>query len=146
MAKNQDITIESSLPIVQINGLNTNKNAYIGGNLQVDGTLTQVSGDFSGNVTVGGTVTATGAISTVSTVTAVNATVPVAAGLPATQAYGFSNIANFGVYYGTGAPGGATGMAAATGSIALNYAGSGTGNRAYLCAGGTAWIAIITSS
>lgn len=40
MAKNFDVTIESSLPVVQQNGLNTEKNTNLGGTLAVVGVTT----------------------------------------------------------------------------------------------------------
>ena len=164
MAKDRDISIEQSLPIVDINGLNTNKDTYLGGTLEVVGAQTFTGASTfasiaaSGNATVGGTfratgtsnlvgavnagstITATGAISTVSTITAKNAASATAA--TGVQAFGFSNVANWGIYYGEGAPA----ATASTGSLYLRYDGGGTGTRAYMCAGGATWVGLISSS
>jgi len=165
MAKLQDVCIESSLPIVQINGLNTNQDTYLCGALEVVGAITlDAAADFVGNVTVGGTlgvtgavdlistlnvgssITATGAISSVSTVTAKNATAFPAAGASSALAYGFSSVSGQCIYFGTGSTGGATGFTAATGSIYMNAAGSATNDRFYVAKGGTAWTAVLTSA
>lgn len=128
MAKNQDITIESSLPVVQINGLLTNKNAYLGGTLEVAGAATFDS-----------TITNTGETST-GVITALSATTPTAPAL----AVGFSNVGTFGIYMGYGAPAGQN-IAAATGSLYLNYTGTAS-TRLYSAVGGTAWGAITASA
>ena len=129
MAKNQDITIESSLPVVQINGLLTNKNAYLGGTLEVVGAAT-----FDSTATFAGAQSSTGAI------TALSATTPTAPQL----AVGFSNVATLGIYMGYGAPAGQN-IAAATGSLYLNYTGTAS-TRLYSAVGGTAWGAITASA
>ena len=146
------MSIEQSLPIVDINGLNTNKDTYLGGTLEVvgvatfDATPVFAAANFSGAVDVGGALgvggalTATGAISSVGTITAKNA--GTATGGTGTMAIGFTNTSNYGIYYGSGVPA----ATAATGSLYLRYDGSGTGSRAYMNAGGATWIAIITSS
>jgi hypothetical protein len=151
MAKDRDISIENSLPVVDINGLNTNENTYLGGTLEVvgiatfDATPVFAAANFSGAVDVagalgvGGALTATGAISSVSTITAKNASAITATGA---QALGFSSTATLGVYYGSGIPT----IAAATGSLYVRTDGSGATNRGYISSGGTGWVSFTTSS
>jgi hypothetical protein len=151
MAKDRDISIEQSLPIVDINGLNTNKDTYLGGTLEVVGIATfdatpvfagaNFSGavDVAGALGVGGALTATGAISSVSTVSALNASAITATGA---QAMGVSNISDFGIYYGSGIPT----ISAATGSLYLRSDGGGATNRMYVASSGTGGWASFTSS
>lgn len=133
MANSYDKCLESDLPIVGINGLNTNKNTQLNGTLGVSG-----AASFGSTVSFSGTASA-GPLSSTGLVTAQNAT---AIGATGTQAFSFSTVGTFGIYYGSGAPGGA----AATGSLYLRSDGSGTGSRGYISTGGTAWTAIITNA
>lgn len=140
MANSYDKCLESDLPIVAINGLNTNKNAQINGTLGVTGAVTLGSTlAVSGAVTFAGGIGVTGALSSSGIITAENDLAAVAGG---SQALGFGTIATQGIYWGSGAP--TTG--AATGSLYLRTDGSGTGSRAYISTGGTAWTAIITNA
>lgn len=60
---NYDITIEGSLPVVQIAGFNTNKAAAFGSTIAVTGAATFASTvAITGNATVAGSLTVTGAI------------------------------------------------------------------------------------
>lgn len=151
--KHFDTTIEGFLPGVKIvNGLNCNLPVYFDNTLEVNGaatfdtTVTHTgAATFTSTVDVGGaltansTITATGAISTVSTVTALNATALSGAG---TQGIGLSNVANFGIYVGSGIPA----VTAATGSLYINYGGTGVASRLYVNSGSTSWVAVTTVS
>lgn len=65
------------------------------------------------------------------------------AGGTAGAGYRFSSTANFGVFFGSGAPS----LAAAQGSLYLRSDGSGTGNRAYINTdGSTTWTALTTAA
>lgn len=88
------------------------------------------------NILLGGLLSAGGA-----------ATVQDATGIPAGgtagAGYKFSSTANFGVFFGSGAPT----LSAAKGSLYLRSDGSGTTNRAYINTNGaTTWTAITTSA
>jgi len=89
--------------------------------------LGNVSG---GNVTTGGRVTAFSATA-------------IPAGGTAGAGYVFSTTANFGVFFGSGAPT----LAAAKGSLYLRSDGSTTNDRMYVNTNGTTgWAAVITAS
>ena len=145
MAKDRDISIESSLPIVDINGLNTNKDVYIGGALEVVGAQTFTgAASFatvaaSSTITAGGAITATGTIASVSTLNAKNTT---AMTTTAAQAIQMSTTTTFGIFYGNGVPA----ATAATGSIYLNLAGASTGTRMYVNAGGATWYGMVSGT
>lgn len=153
MAKDNDVTIEGpgGLPVVGINGLNTNKNTYLGGTLEVVGIATfdttpafasaNFSGavDIAGTASVGGVLTATGAISSVGTVSAKSGSAITATGA---QALGFSTTTTMGIYYGSGVPT----IAAATGSLFLRSDGTGPTNRAFISSGGTGWTGLTTNA
>jgi len=157
MAKDRDISIEQSLPIVDINGLNTNKDTYLGGTVEIVGAATFAGVAASGNATVGGTLavtgatdiqgaltvngaaTVTGAISSVSTLTAKNASAITATGALAVS---WSSTATLGIYYGSGVPT----IAAATGSLGIRTDGSGATNRFFIASGGTGWTAVTTQA
>ena len=145
MAKDRDISIESSLPIVDINGLNTNKDVYIGGALEVVGaqTFTGVASfasvAASSTITAGGAITATGAISSVGLLNAKNTT---AMTTTAAQAIQMSTTTTFGIFYGNGVPA----ATAATGSIYLNLGGSSTSTRMYVNAGGATWYGMVSGT
>lgn len=140
MANSYDKTLESDLPIVSINGLNTNKNVQFNGTLGVTGATTLGSTlAVASTTTLNGNVTVTGTVSNSGIATSINATAFTAGGI---QAYGFGTVGTFGIYVGSGAPT----VAAATGSLYLRSDGSGTGSRAFISTGGTAWTAIMTNA
>lgn len=67
--QNFDITVESSLPVVQQNGLNTNKNVSFGGTLNVTGNTTFLGTNTFANASVSGHATSA-AINSTATATA----------------------------------------------------------------------------
>lgn len=82
------------------------------------------------------TLGATGAI------TAKNATaITAGGGAGLGQAFLVSSTANFGLFFGSGAPT----LAASAGSVYLNSTGSAVNNRMYVNDAGTAWIAFTTA-
>jgi len=79
-----------------------------------------------------------GAVDAGGTVTAKTDTAPVAGGAAGVL---MSSVANFGIFYGTGAPT----ISAAQGSLYLRRDGTGVGDRAYINTNGTTgWTAITT--
>lgn len=135
--KNFDITIDSSLPVVQQNGLNTKKNANLEGTLAVDGAATFASTVATGAQTITGNNSATGAVAA-KTGTAVPATAgAVAAGAPITM---FSS--NISIWVTSDAPT----HTATKGDLCINTGGSSTSTRLYVNNGTTNWIAITTAS
>jgi hypothetical protein len=81
-------------------------------------------------------------VSTTGAHTALNATA-IPAGGTAGSGYMFSSTANYGVFFGSGAPT----LSAAQGSIYLRSDGSSTSTRAYINSdGGTTWVAVTTAS
>lgn len=146
MAKNQDITIESSLPIVQINGLQTNKAAYFDSTVEINGAATfDTTANFtgaasfasiaaSGAISSGSTITATGAISTVAGLTTRSGTV-IPLGPTGTQVMAFTSTSTFGIFAGNGRPT----FTGATGSLYVNYGGTGVESRLFVNTGGTGW-------
>lgn len=86
--------------------------------------------------------TTTGLFSTLFSALIRNATA-IPAGGTAGSGYMFSSTANFGVFFGSGAPS----LSAAKGSLYLRSDGGGTGDRAYINTdGATAWTAITTAT
>jgi len=81
----------------------------------------------TGNIAITGTSTLTGAVSTVGQLSAQTALAPPASGL-ATAGILMSSTANFGVFFGSGAPT----FSAAKGSIYLRTDGSSTSTRLYV--------------
>ena len=126
MSKEYDVCLESDLPIVQQQGLNTNKNAFLGGTLNVTG-----AASFNSTVSVTGAFSSAAGLAAFSG-TAISAT--------ASEGVAFSSTNTFGIYYGSGVPS----AAAATGSLYLRSDGSNASNRAYISSGGTAWTAVVT--
>lgn len=116
--------------------------------LEVDVT---VSGSGSGgarllNLKNGGTsqfnVSSAGAVTALGTPTVASATA-IPAGGTAGTGYKFSSTANFGVFFGSGAPS----LSAAKGSLYLRSDGTTTNDRAYINTdGATAWQPIITAA
>lgn len=127
-SKEFDVCLESDLPIVQQQGLNTLKPVTFNSTVTV-----------SGAMSVGGGITATGVVNTTGVQTANSATALTGTG---TQGMGFSTIANFGIYWGTGIPT----VTAATGSLYMNYGGTGVASRLYVNSGTTNWVAVTTVS
>jgi hypothetical protein len=83
-------------------------------------------------------LTVPGAVDAGGTVTAKTDTAPVAGGAAGIL---LSSVANFGIFYGTGAPT----ISAAQGSLYLRRDGTGVGDRAYINTNGTTgWTAITT--
>ena len=151
MAKDVDVTIESSLPIVAQNGLLTNKDAYIGGTLEVvgaqtfTGAATFASIAASTTITAGGAITATGAIGTKGALTSagiITAKDATAMTATAAQAIQMSTTTTFGIFYGNGVPA----ATAATGSIYMNLGGSSTSTRMYVNAGGATWYGMVSGT
>lgn len=92
------------------------------------------------SLTQAGLLTVGGSITTVGAITAQNATA-IPAGGTAGSGYLFSSTANFGVFFGSGAPS----LSAAKGSLYLRSDGSGVGDRAYINTNGsTTWTALTT--
>lgn len=70
-------------------------------------------------------------------------TVPVTAGGATTPAIAISNVANFGIFFGSGTPT----ISAAQGSLYLNTTGSGPANRAFINTNGTTgWTSVTTAA
>lgn len=91
----------------------------------------------SGAITFGGSLTTTGVASTIASGTAIPA------GGTAGTGYAFSSTANFGMFFGSGAPT----LAAAKGSLYLRSDGSTTNDRAYINSdGNTTWTALTTAA
>ena len=135
--KNFDVTVDSSLPVVQQNGLNTKKAANFESTLNVDGAVTLASTVATGAQTVTGANAVTGTV-TGKSATAVPATAgAVAAGAPFTM---FSDGPS--LYVTSDVPT----FTAVKGSICINTAGSSTSTRLYVNNGTTNWVAITTAS
>lgn len=123
------LLLEQYLPVVAINGLNTNKAVVFGSTLAV-----------TGATTLTGVITATAGITSPTTLTAVNAGANTSGGntTPALL-MGSSGI---GIYFGDGAPT----ISAVKGSLYLNFTGSSTSTRLYVNNGTTNWVAVTTAS
>jgi hypothetical protein len=125
------VNIEQYEPIVQQQGLNTDKAVVLGSTLSVTGAVA------TGAQTVTGAISAT-AGATVESGTAVPASAgAVAAGAPITM---FSNGPS--IYVTSDAPA----FSAIKGSICINTAGSSSSTRLYVNNGTTNWVAITTAS
>lgn len=112
-----------------------------GGNITVTGASQAGSYSSAGNVT-GGNVLSSAVVSAVGNATILSGTA-VPAGGTAGAGYKFSSTANFGVFFGSGAPT----LSAAKGSLYLRTDGSTTNDRMYVNTNGTtAWAAVITAS
>lgn len=139
-SKSYSISLESDLPIVQQNGLNTNKATFLGSTLEVVGAVTfddvlTASGGIStpGNITAGGSVTATGPITSGGTGTFAS---PLVVGAARVIVGALNQVA------------GPTGVSAPTGSIFLSSSGgTGPATRAFINNNGaTGWTAITTAA
>jgi hypothetical protein len=104
--------------------------------------------NFSSGTTAGSAIDVTlsreaaGILGNTGSLRVLNATA-IPAGGTAGAGYKFSSTANFGVFFGSGAPT----LAAAKGSLYLRSDGSGTGDRAYINTdGATAWTALTTAA
>ena len=130
------ILIEDHIPVVKFQGLNTNKNAALGGTLAVTGAIT-ATGGVVGNITGGSSLSLTGGVTAISG-TAVPATAgAIAAGAPITM-------------YSTGIKIWVTSdtptHTATKGDLCLNTGGNSTSTRLYINNGTTNWVAITTAS
>ena len=121
-------------------------NRYTIGTGRVGATVVFNSDDVVANLTLSGAsgselTAAAGDVTAVKGMTTWNATA-IPAGGTAGSGYKFSSTSNFGVFFGSGAPG----LAAAKGSLYLRSDGSGVADRAYINTdGSTAWTAIATA-
>jgi hypothetical protein len=104
--------------------------------------------NFSSGTTAGSAIDVTltreaaGILGNNGSIRVMNATA-IPAGGTAGAGYKFSSTANFGVFFGSGAPT----LAAAQGSLYLRSDGSGTGDRAYINTNGaTTWTALTTAA
>ena len=113
-----------------LGGANVNATTHTGATVSVSGNIT------GGNVLSSAVVSAVGA-ATILSGTAVPAGGTVGAG------YKFSSVANFGVFFGSGAPS----LVAAKGSLYLRSDGSTTNDRMYVNTDGAAtWTNVVTSA
>ena len=143
------VTIEDGLNVEQglvISGdLNTTGN-ITGGNVlggaNVNATThTGTTVSVSGNIT-GGNVLSSAVVSAVGAATILSGTA-VPAGGTVGAGYKFSSVANFGVFFGSGAPS----LVAAKGSLYLRSDGSTTNDRMYINTDGAAtWTNVVTSA
>ena len=129
------------------NGLISSAGNITGGNIAGTGNVSLVGNVIAGNLTTGAQMVALGNVTGGNIVTngqvrSFNGTaVPV--GGTAGAGYVFSSVANFGVFFGSGAPT----LSAAKGSLYLRSDGSATNNRMYVNTdGATTWTAVITAA
>jgi hypothetical protein len=107
-----------------------------------DSDITANDATLSGTLAVTGTTTLTGAVSTVGQLSVQTGTAPPAAGI-ATAGIKLSSTADFGIYFGSGAPT----FSAAKGSLYLRTDGTSTSTRAYINTNAsTTWTAITTAA
>jgi hypothetical protein len=117
------------------------------GFINATGNVSLTGNVIAGNLTTGAQVVATGNVKggnilTDGTVVVLSATA-IPAGGSIGQGYLFSSTANFGVFFGSGAPT----LVAAQGSLYLRSDGSTTNNRMYINTdGSTGWTAVTTAS
>jgi aspartate carbamoyltransferase regulatory subunit len=105
-----------------------------------DSNVTGTGLTLSGNATISGTLAVTGAVSTTGQLSVQGVTAPPASGA-VTAGILMSSTANFGIFYGSGAPT----FSAARGSLYLRTDGSSTSTRAYINTNAsTTWTAITT--
>ncbi len=132
---------------IRSNGLISSAGNINGGNIAGTGNVSATGNITGGNLTTGAQMVALGNVSggnvtTGGRVTAFSATA-IPAGGTAGAGYVFSTTANFGVFFGSGAPT----LAAAKGSLYLRSDGSTTNDRMYVNTNGTTgWAAVITAS
>ena len=129
------------------NGLISAAGNITGGNIAGTGNVSLVGNVIAGNLTTGAQMVALGNVTGGNIVTngqvrSFNGTA-VPAGGTAGAGYVFSTTANFGVFFGSGAPT----LAAAKGSLYLRSDGTTTNDRMYVNTNGsTTWTAVITAS
>ena len=129
------------------NGLISAAGNITGGNIAGTGNVSLVGNVIAGNLTTGAQMVALGNVTGGNIVTngqvrSFNGTA-VSAGGTAGAGYVFSTTANFGVFFGSGAPT----LAAAKGSLYLRSDGTTTNDRMYVNTNGsTTWTAVITAS
>jgi hypothetical protein len=132
---------------IRSTGLITAAGNILGGNIAVTGNVSLTANVIAGNLTSGAQMIAVGNvtggnIATSGQVRAFSATA-VPSGGTAGAGYVFSSAANFGVFFGSGAPT----LIAAKGSLYLRSDGTTTNDRMYVNTNGsTAWTAVITAS
>lgn len=132
---------------IRSTGLITAAGNILGGNIAVTGNVSLTANVIAGNLTSGAQMIAVGNVTggnirTNGQVLALSATA-LPAGGAAGAGYLFSTVANFGVFFGSGAPT----LSAAKGSLYLRSDGTTTNDRMYVNTnGGTAWTAVITAS
>lgn len=115
--------------------LTLNSTLTVSGNATLNGTLSVAS-----TSTLSGAITASSTLSTVGQISTQTATAPPAAGAT-TAGIKLSSTANFGVFFGNGAPT----FSAAQGSLYLSTSGSSSTTRAYInTTGSTTWTAVST--
>jgi hypothetical protein len=129
------------------NGLISAAGNITGGNIAGTGNVSLVGNVIAGNLTTGAQMVALGNVTGGNIVTngqvrSFNGTA-VPAGGTAGAGYVFSTVANFGVFFGSGAPT----LVAAKGSLYLRSDGTTTNDRMYVNTNGsTTWTAVITAS
>jgi hypothetical protein len=132
---------------IRSTGLISAAGNILGGNIAVTGNVSLTANVIAGNLTSGAQMVALGNVTggNVTTSGQVNAfsatTVP--AGGTTGAGYVFSSVANFGVFFGSGAPT----LSAAKGSLYLRTNGTTTNDRMYVNTdGATTWTAVITAA
>jgi hypothetical protein len=132
---------------IRSTGLVSAAGNILGGNIAVTGNVSLTANVIAGNLTASAQLVALGNVTggnvtTGGQVSAFSATaVPV--GGTGGAGYVFSSTANFGVFFGSGAPT----LGAAKGSLYLRSDGSTTNNRMYINTdGATTWTAVITAA
>jgi hypothetical protein len=132
---------------IRSTGLISAAGNILGGNIAVTGNVSLTANVIAGNLTSGAQMVALGNVTggnvtTSGLVRAFSATTLPAGGTTG-AGYVFSSVANFGVFFGSGAPT----LSAAKGSLYLRSDGSTTNNRMYVNTdGATTWTAVITAA
>jgi hypothetical protein len=132
---------------IRSTGLISAAGNILGGNIAVTGNVSLTANVIAGNLTSGAQMVALGNVTggnvtTSGLVRAFSATALPAGGTTG-AGYVFSSVANFGVFFGSGAPT----LSAAKGSLYLRSDGSATNDRMYVNTdSGTTWTAVITAA
>ena len=132
---------------IRSTGLISAAGNILGGNIAVTGNVSLTANVIAGNLTSSAQMVALGNVTggnvtTSGLVRAFSATALPAGGTTG-AGYAFSSVANFGVFFGSGAPT----LSAAKGSLYLRSDGSTTNDRMYVNTdSGTTWTAVITAS
>ncbi len=135
------------IPAAWLNDVNTVAYTLFGDGSSYTGNITLNTNKFTvaystGNTLIAGTLNVTGALVGAAGVTCLN-TLAIPAGGSTGAGYRFSTTANFGIFFGSGAPS----LAAAFGSLYLRSDGTTTNDRLYVNHDGSnGWYAIITSA